>query len=320
MILVFAPNPALERVALVHGFQPGQPQKPMRVSTWAGGAGLRAATVIRLLGGDVLATGFVGGHLGALMRDCLDRQDVPHLLTPIAADTRGDFLVLDKDRGVVTNIPEMAPAFSTEEGEKLLGTLSRHLRSASLLLLADGPYEDSEAQNTTAVFDLYARAIAAANEAGIPVLADVSGPAFRAAVAGKTWLLRINYQALQKHTERSLQHDSAIIDEARDRIAQGGVENVIVTIGEEGALLINQEGAWRVKAPVVSHFNPTGSGETLSGALAVRWETGRDLFDALRYGCAAASVNVTYDEPGYATPKEVAILYPRTVVGTVVTR
>jgi fructose-1-phosphate kinase PfkB-like protein len=37
-----------------------------------------------------------------------------------------------------------------------------------------------------------------------------------------------------------------------------GVENVVVTLGEEGALLVNPDGVWRVKPPVVSHFNPTG--------------------------------------------------------------
>ena len=41
MILVFAPHPVLERVALVEQFVPGEPQKPMRVMTYAGGAGLQ---------------------------------------------------------------------------------------------------------------------------------------------------------------------------------------------------------------------------------------------------------------------------------------
>ena len=98
-----------------------------------------------------------------------------------------------------------------------------------------------------------------------------------------------------------------------------GVGNVVVTLGPEGALLVNAEGAWRVKAPVVSHFNPTGSGETLSGALAVYWEKTGDLLGAVRYGCAAASVNVTHDEPGYATPAEVNVLLPKTTTHPVVT-
>ncbi|MBC8102701.1 MAG: hypothetical protein H7Z41_08960 [Cytophagales bacterium] len=303
MILVFAPNPALERVALVDQYQATEPQRPMRVATFAGGAGLRAASVIRLLGGEVLALGFVGGHLGALLKDCLEKQDVPHLLTPTQAGTRGDFLLLDREKGVVTEIPERAPVYTHEEADKLILATERHIAGSQMLLIADGQDEADPS--------LFARAIQLAKRHGVPVLADLCGGAMQAAVENGVWLLRVNLKSLQKQTERSLQHDSSIIEEARELLARG-IENVVVTLGEEGALLVNASGAWRVKAPVVSHFNPSGSGETLSGGLAVQWIRSGDLVEALRYGCAAASVNVTYDEPGYATPAEVNILLPKT--------
>ena len=303
MILVFAPNPALERVALVNKYQATEPQRPMRVSTFAGGSGLRAATVIRLLGGEVLALGFAGGRMGQVLQDCLEKQDVPHLLTPTESQTRGGFLVLDREKGIVTEIPERAPVYTPDEADKLLKSVERHIGSASLLLIADGQDEADP--------DLFARAIRLAKEQNVPVLADVCGGAIPAAIEGGAWLLRASLKSLQKRTERSLQHDSAIIEEAHTFLAQG-VQNVVVTLGEEGALLVNSDGVWRVKPPIVSHFNPTGSGETLSGALAVQWIRTGDIIEAVRYGCAAASVNVTYDEPGYATPAEVNILLPKT--------
>lgn len=325
MLLTFSPNPALERVALVEQWTPGsldapgEPKKPMRVSTFAGGASLRAATVARLLGGEVLALGFVGGHLGALLRDCLEKQDVPHVLTPIASNTRGGFLLLDREKGVVTDIPERAPVFTDTEAEKLLASLDRHLNRAQILLIADGPSaHDADADNQSAA--LFARALSQAHQQNVPVLADMSGAAWPAVIKNGAWLLRVNLLTLQKRSERSLQHDSAIIDQAKNLLADGKIQNVVVTLGEEGALLVSGQGAWRVKAPVVSHFNSTGSGETLSGALAVQYLKTDDLVEAVRYGCAAASVNVTHDEPGWATPGEVGVLFPRTLAGPVIQR
>ena len=306
MILVFAPDPALERVALVEQFVSGEPQKPMRVSTYAGGAALRAAGVARQLGADVLAVGFAGGHLGALLRDCLDRQDIPHVLTPIAAETRGDFLLLDKDRGVVTEVPEAAPTFTDDEVERLLTALERHLPHAALLLVADGQPGGGDP-------GLFARAFRLARNAGVPVLADLRGAALDAAVEERVWLVRMNLKTFQRRTERSLQHDSAILAEARRLVARG-VGSVCVTLGEDGALLIGEDGAWRIAPPVVSHFNPTGCGETLVGALAAHYERTSNLVEAVRTGCVAASVNVTHDAPGHATPGEVQILMPRTTV------
>ncbi len=306
MICVFAPNPTLERVALVDKFQAGPgPQKPMRVSTFAGGAGMRAATVARLLGGDVLALGFVGGQLGGILRDCLDRQDIPHILSLTVAGTRGGFVLIDKEMGVISDIPEPPPPHTSVEADVLIGTLTRHLPHASLLIVADDGHDDESDP------ELFNRAFAAAKEEGILVVADLTGAPLTAAIDAGVWLIRVGLDTLQRRTERSLQHDSAIVAEAQT-LREGGVGNVLVTLGDEGALLVTSEGTWRIKPPVVSHFNPTGSGQTLCGALAVYYQQTQNLVEAVRYGCAAASVNVTYDEPAYATPGEVNILFPRT--------
>jgi len=308
MILVFAPFPVLERVALVEQFVPGEPQKPMRVATYAGGAGLRAANVARLLKADVLVLGFVGGHLGALLREGLDRQDIPHVLTPIADEsgTRGDFLLLDREQGIVTEVPEIPPDVTDAEADKLLLALERHLAGASLLLVADG-------QRDTPSPGLFGRALAMAKAAGVPAVAELRGEALEAAIENGAWFVRANLKTFQRRTEQSMQYDSAIVAEAR-RLLDGGVGNVCVTLAEEGALLVNQSGAFRIKPPIVSHFNPTGCGEALTGGFAAHWERTKDVVEAVRVGCAAASVNVTHDEPGYATVGEVNVLLPKTTV------
>ncbi|MDX1934327.1 MAG: PfkB family carbohydrate kinase [Capsulimonadales bacterium] len=311
MILTFSPNPTLERVALVEQFRTGQTQKPMRVATWAGGGGLREANVIRLLGGDPLALGFVGGRLGDLLIEALERQQVPHALTPVVASTRGSFITIDKERGFISELPDPPPEFTEAEAAKLLSSLDERLPDADLLVMSDA--EEGNAAS------LFGEAIGRAKAAGVPIIADLSGDALDLAVRLGVYVIQVSIKTLQKQTERSLAHDSAIVQEAQAVRAQG-VDNVLVTLGDEGALLIGPDGAFRLQPPVVSHFNPVGSGETLSAAFAVRLLQTRDVVDAARFGCAAASVNVTHDEPGYATPGEVGVLYPRTTATPIVIR
>jgi fructose-1-phosphate kinase PfkB-like protein len=308
MLLTFSPNPALERVALVEQFRSTKAPKPMRVSTWAGGAGLREATVIRLLGEAPLALGFFGGHLGDLLVEALERQHVPQMLVRTEASTRGSLITLDKDQGFISELPEAPPVFTDIEAAKLLATLEKYLPDADHLLISD-----AEEGHTVPLFQ---EAVDRAQAAQVPVIADLSGEALDMAVQAGVWTIQVNLKTLQRQTERSLAHDFAIVQEAQAMRAQG-VQNVIVTLGEEGALLIAGKGVFRIKAPIVSHFNPVGSGETLSAAFAVHYLRTGDLLDAVRFGCAAASVNVTHDEPGYATPGETAVLYPHTQVSPV---
>ena len=304
MLLVFAPYPALERVALAEKFAPGVPQKPPRVITWAGGSGLRAASVIRLLGGEPLAVGFAGGRIGELLQEALDRQNVPHALTRTASETHGAFLLLDRETGVVSLIHDPPPVVSVAETDKLLASLSRHLPAASHVLLTG---DDGAAQSI-------APALAGAHAANVAAVCDLKGLSLAAGLTlGGMFLLRVSHKSLQRHLERSLIHDSAIVREANALRDAHDIAHVVVTLGEDGAILVSERGATRVKAPVVSHFNPVGGGQTLVGALLTETvRNGGDLVNALRYGCAAASVNVTHDEPGYATPGEIAVILPKT--------
>ena len=311
MILVFTPYPALERVAMTEQFVSGAPQKPLRVSTFAGGAGLRAANVIRMMGGDTLAVGFAGGRIGELLADALDRQDMPHVLTRTASETRGSFLLLDKETGVVTLIPENVSPTTDDENHKLIASLARHIGGAKYLLVSG---DDNES-------GLLASALGEAQSAKVLTVADVKGLSLEAALqVGGLYLLRVSHKSLQRHLSQSLSHDSAIVREANALRETHHVQNIVVTLGEDGAILVTESGATRVQAPVVSHFNPTGGGQTLVGAMLARLQAGDDLTDALRWGCAAASVNVTHDEPGYATIAETQILLRKTTATAVQTR
>ncbi len=54
----------------------------------AGGKGLNVSRVLLQLGDDVLATGLLGGHMGAYMAELMDADDVKNDFVPIAGETR----------------------------------------------------------------------------------------------------------------------------------------------------------------------------------------------------------------------------------------
>jgi ribokinase len=68
---------------------------------------------------------------------------------------------------------------------------------------------------------------------------------------------------------------------------------VIVTLGAEGALLVDADAAERLPAPEVEAVDTTGAGDTFTGALAVELARGANVRDGVRYALAAASLSVT---------------------------
>ena len=72
-----------------------------------------------------------------------------------------------------------------------------------------------------------------------------------------------------------------------------GVKTVIVTLGEKGALLVNNEMESLIDGRAVVPTDTTGAGDCFNGVLSVGIAKGRDLAETVRIANAAASISVT---------------------------
>ncbi|MBT3628715.1 MAG: ribokinase [Rhodospirillaceae bacterium] len=92
------------------------------------------------------------------------------------------------------------------------------------------------------------------------------------------------------------------VDDARqaaEALLDKGVGNVIVTLGEQGALLHTREISELCPAHTFAPVaETTGAGDAFNGAFAVALARGDTPLDAVKFGCAVASLSVT--RPGTA--------------------
>ncbi|WP_128513871.1 ribokinase [Tabrizicola thermarum] len=92
------------------------------------------------------------------------------------------------------------------------------------------------------------------------------------------------------------------VDEAKAAAAAllaRGVGAVVITLGDKGALY--HDAARTVHVPVISAgpvVETTGAGDAFNGGFAVALAEGKDVIDAVRFGCATAGISVT--RPGTA--------------------
>jgi len=86
--------------------------------------------------------------------------------------------------------------------------------------------------------------------------------------------------------------DNESLHEAAKIICTRGVQNVIITLGEEGALIYNGNYEM-VPAEKAEPVDTTGAGDVFNGALTVALSEGLELSAAVRFANKAASISIT---------------------------
>ena len=87
--------------------------------------------------------------------------------------------------------------------------------------------------------------------------------------------------------------DVATASQAAKIFLGRGVENVIITLGRQGAYFQNSSMEFKVEAPVVKAMDTTAAGDTFSGALTVAITENMDWKEAIEFAVNAASISVT---------------------------
>jgi len=82
--------------------------------------------------------------------------------------------------------------------------------------------------------------------------------------------------------------------EAAEYLVAHGIETVITTLGEQGAMLVDRhDGVTIIPAPEVSTVDTTGAGDVFTGVFAAGLAMSLSVVDACKWAVRAASLSVT---------------------------
>ena len=139
----------------------------------AGGKGLNVSRVLLQLGDDVLATGLLGGHMGAYMAELMDADGVKNEFVPIAGETRICLNILHE--GNQTELLESGPQITPAELEAFTAKFAELAAKADVVTLSGSLPRGVDA-------GYYAELVKIAEKAGAKVLLDTSGASLEAAL------------------------------------------------------------------------------------------------------------------------------------------
>ena len=210
----------------------------------AGGKGLNVARVLGQLGDDVVATGLLGGHMGAYMAELMDANGIKNDFVPIKGETRICLNILHA--GNQTELLESGPTIAPEELDAFTAKFTELASKAAVVTISGSLPRGVEA-------DYYAKITGIAENAGAKVLLDTSGASLEAALKSevKPELVKPNLTEINGLLGTSFTTDD--VDELRAALASDArfsdIPWVVVSMGAAGSVGFHNGRAFRAKTP-----------------------------------------------------------------------
>jgi 1-phosphofructokinase family hexose kinase len=268
----------------------------------AGGKGINVARVYETLGGDAVCTGFLGGAQGAIVAGALAAENISNQFVPCSGETRLCIAVIDPATGTQTEINEPGPEITMRAVSELLRRVQSLLSQQDIeFVVLCGSLPPGAPDN------LYAELIGVAHRYGVRTVLDSSGAALREGVAAKPWMVKPNRAELESIVGEPPGDLRSCRTHAED-LNKSGIEVVAVTLGKEGALVVNSQGCIAASPPEVEFASAVASGDSFLAAFLWAWGCGpspEDAQYALKLACAAGAANAAVIGAGFCSRESI---------------
>lgn len=281
MIYTITFNPALDYVIKAQDFKAGKINKSQKEYIYPGGKGINVSIVLKTLGQETTAMGFISGFVGKEIEKLVQRYDVQTDFIKIENNnSRINVKILGESQETAINAK--GPYIEQEYIELLYKKLER-IENEDILVLS-GSVPNGVENN---IYEMICEKL---KNKKVKIVVDSTGDLLINTLKYKPYLIKPNQQELEEIFKINISSQDEALKYAKE-LQKKGAQNVIVSMGSDGAVLLDENG-YSYKSNALSTenaINTVGAGDSMvAGFLA-----GQIMFDnyeeALQMGVAAAT-------------------------------
>ena len=282
MISTVTLNPSLDRTLEVTSLIRGGTTRSTSFRIDAGGKGINVSKALSLFGYKTSCIYPAGGSEGSEITRILDHFSISQHVVAISGSNRVNVSVVEPN-GTVTKINEPGPALSKAEIERLI--------EATIKAAQEGGYLVASGSLPRGVdHSIYGLILEATRDLNVHVVVDSSGEALKAAVRSKPYLIKPNIDELQELCGRRFRTFGEVITAAKEIVADG-VKSLLVSLGADGAIYIDQKDVVHGEVKVEAVRSSVGAGDCLlAGFIAEEGSVEDRLSRALKWAGATISL------------------------------
>ena len=279
-------NPALDYVISVDHFKTGVVNRVNEEHIFCGGKGLNVSFILKELGYDSKALGFVAGFTGDEIAR-LAREEVginADLIKVKEGMSRINVKLRSDEESEINGI---GPKITKEDLEKLFKQLDQMDKSDVLVLSGSIPKSISSGIYETILHRL--------QDKNIFSVVDATGDLLMNVLKYKPFLIKPNNHEIEEIFNVKLESEEDLIFYAK-KLQEEGARNVLISLAGDGSLLVDEHGGThRIGVCKGKVKNSVGAGDSMVAGFIAGYLRNGDYMEALELGTACGGATAFSD-------------------------
>ena len=300
MIYTITFNPALDYITQVENFKIGEINRTKTETILPGGKGLNVSIVLKNLEIENTALGFIAGFTGEELKRKLELKGVKTDFIKVKEGvTRINVKISSEDNKVEeTALNGIGPKITKNDIEELFKKLDEVTIEDIVILSGSIPKNINK--------DIYKKICKKLSKKGITFVVDSTQELLMSILQYNPFLIKPNKEELEETLNCKISTNDEIINAAKE-LKKRGAQNVLVSLGKDGAILLTKDDKVLVsKAPKGKIVNTIGSGDSMVAGFLAGYCKTKDYEYALKVGVAAGSASAFSTE--LASKNEVELI------------
>lgn len=284
MIYTVTLNPSIDYIVRLDEVKVGSVNRMDSDDKFAGGKGINVSRVLKRLGIDSTATGFIGGFTGKFITDILESEKIATNFVQVAEDTRINVKI---KADAETEINGTGPTIAPENLADLESILSSLTAEDTVVFAGSSPKNLGNA--------IYKELIGLARKTGAQVVCDFEGQTLLDSLDFQPLLVKPNNHELGDIFGVTLT-DLPDIEKYARQLLDKGAQQVIISMAGDGALLVTRDGSYFAKPIKGTVKNSVGAGDSMVAGFAGELVRTGDVLSAFKWGVACGTATTFSDD------------------------
>ncbi len=293
MIYTVTFNPSIDYICRAEHFKAGQINRTTYEKFLPGGKGINVSIVLKNLGMESRALGFVAGFTGKEIQNALDQYGVENQMIEVSEGLSRINVKMKSDEE--TEINGQGPKIHREDIQKLFKQLDALTKDDLLVISGSVP--------NTLPSDIYEQIMERLSSKEIPIVVDAEKDLLKKVLKYHPFLIKPNNHELSEFFHKKIESKRDCLFYAK-KLQDLGARNVYVSMAASGAVFLSEEGiSYQADAPKGKLINSVGAGDSsVAGFLSAYLKTGDYRFAFYQGVCAGSASAFSED---LASEKEV---------------